>query len=118
VAATGTIVTILAGLLPIELVGELVSSRPSFDMVYKIRVWASRLTRITELRPRIAPNLTIGASHLRPIASTPTIATAIRYGLNRWDGLVRFLDDSFCTSCNCPGWGGWVWVRRIDSIGG
>jgi hypothetical protein len=19
---------------------------------------------------------------------------------------------------NCPGWGGWVWVRRIDSIGG
>jgi hypothetical protein len=23
---------------------------------------------------------------------------------------------SFCS--NCPGWGGSVWVRRIDSIGG
>ena len=30
---------------------------------------------------------------LAQVASGATIAQAIRYGLNHWDGLVRFLDD-------------------------
>jgi transposase len=32
-------------------------------------------------------------SRLVAVSEKSTIATAIRYGLNRWDGLTRFLDD-------------------------
>jgi uncharacterized membrane protein YeaQ/YmgE (transglycosylase-associated protein family) len=38
-------------------------------------------------------------------------------------GWIGYLIAGFIGAClliwgNCPGWGGWVWVRRIDSIGG
>jgi hypothetical protein len=32
-------------------------------------------------------------TRLIAVSEKSTIATAIRYGLSRWDGLVRFLDD-------------------------
>jgi transposase len=32
-------------------------------------------------------------NQLAAVSRKSTIAEAIRYGLNRWDGLVRFLDD-------------------------
>ena len=35
----------------------------------------------------------IAVGHMARQLSHRTIAEAIRYGLSRWDGLVRFLDD-------------------------
>ena len=44
-------------------------SRPSFDIAKKIRGWLRSMTRMTELRPAIAPSLTSPESHFMPIAS-------------------------------------------------
>src|SRR5260370_346107 len=45
----------------------------------------------TPMRPAPAPPMHSSCS--RPIAAKSVIAEAIRYGLNHWDGLPRFLED-------------------------
>jgi transposase len=46
-----------------------------------------------EARPLVAALKTWLQQTLVQVASGSSIAQAIRYGLNHWDGLVRFLDD-------------------------
>jgi hypothetical protein len=46
-----------------------------------------------EARPLVAALKTWLQQTLVQVAGGSSIAQAIRYGLNHWDGLVRFLDD-------------------------
>jgi transposase len=78
-----------------------------------------RAVRQAETKPRVEKLKAWLENRLLAVSEKSTIAEAIRYGLNRWDGLVRFLDagriemdtncveramhpiamtDSFCTS--------------------
>jgi transposase len=52
-----------------------------------------RVVRQEKTKPRVATLKTWLEKILVQVASGSSIAQAIRYGLNHWDGLVRFLDD-------------------------
>jgi transposase len=52
-----------------------------------------RAVRQAETKPLIEKLKARLESRLIAVSEKSTIADAIRYGLNRWDGLVRFLDD-------------------------
>ena len=52
-----------------------------------------RAVRQAETKPLIEKLKAWLESRLIAVSEKSTIADAIRYGLNRWDGLVRFLDD-------------------------
>lgn len=49
--------------------------------------------RQAESRPLVAALRAWLDMQLRAVSAKSVIAEAIRYGLNHWDGLVRFLDD-------------------------
>jgi len=52
-----------------------------------------RAVRQEKTKPLVAALKTWLETTLAQLASSSTIAQALRYGLNHWDGLVRFLDD-------------------------
>jgi hypothetical protein len=52
-----------------------------------------RTARQEKTKPLVAALKTWLETSLPRLASGSTIAQALRYGLNHWDGLVRFLDD-------------------------
>ena len=52
-----------------------------------------RAVRQQKTKPLIAALKTWLEKTLAQLAGGSTIAQAIRYGLNQWDGLIRFLDD-------------------------
>ena len=52
-----------------------------------------RVVRQEKTKPLVATLKTWLEKILVQVASASSIAQAIRYGLNHWDGLVRFLDD-------------------------
>jgi transposase len=52
-----------------------------------------QVVRQEKTKPRVAALKTWLERILVQVASSSSIAQAIRYGLNHWDGLVRFLDD-------------------------
>src|SRR6516162_6182424 len=52
-----------------------------------------RVVRQEKTKPLVATLKTWLEKILVQVASGSSIAQAIRYGLNHWDGLVRFLDD-------------------------
>ncbi|HYZ43768.1 MAG TPA: IS66 family transposase [Xanthobacteraceae bacterium] len=52
-----------------------------------------RAVRQADSRPLVAALRTWLEAQLRAVSAKSVIAEAIRYGLNHWDGLVRFLDD-------------------------
>jgi transposase len=54
---------------------------------------ARRSVRQAESRPLIAALKTWLEAQLVRLSGKSVLATAIRYALNQWDGLVRFLDD-------------------------
>jgi transposase len=51
-----------------------------------IRVWPSKPDLVDPLRMWLETKLAV-------VSGRSKIAEAIRYGLSRWDGLARFLDD-------------------------
>ena len=64
--------------------------------LYKIRGKSAnerRVVRQEKTKPLVATLKTWLEQTLVQVASGSSIAQAIRYGLNHWDGLVRFLDD-------------------------
>lgn len=54
---------------------------------------ARRALRQAESRPRVEALKTWLEAELARVSGKSVIAQAIRYGLNHWDGLVRFLED-------------------------
>ena len=52
-----------------------------------------RAARQEKTKPLVAALKTWLETNLARLAGGSTIAQALRYGLNHWDGLVRFLDD-------------------------
>jgi transposase len=52
-----------------------------------------RVARQEKTKPLVAALKTWLDKTVVQVANGSSIAQAIRYGLNRWDGLVRFLDD-------------------------
>ena len=54
---------------------------------------ARRAARQQRTKPLVDELKTWLESQLAAVSRKSTIAEAIRYGLGRWDGLVRFLDD-------------------------
>ena len=52
-----------------------------------------RAARQEKTKPLVAALKTWLETSLARLAGGSTIARALRYGLNHWDGLVRFLDD-------------------------
>jgi hypothetical protein len=52
-----------------------------------------RAARQEKTKPLVAALKTWLETSLARLAGGSTIAQALRYGLNHWDGLVRFLDD-------------------------
>jgi transposase len=52
-----------------------------------------RAVRQAETKPLVEKLKAWLETRLIAVSEKSTIATAIRYGLSRWDGLVRFLDD-------------------------
>jgi hypothetical protein len=52
-----------------------------------------RIVRQQRTKPLVEELKTWLENRLTTVSRRSTIAEAIRYGLSRWDGLVRFLDD-------------------------